>query len=50
MLVFDARRIFHVNGQTTRLDLERARLLAQLEVRAVSPRPQVAVDRPHEDE
>lgn len=44
MLVFDARRIFHVDRQTTRLDLERARLLAQLEVRARSAsRPPVAV-------
>ena len=36
MLVFDARRIFHVDRETIRLDLERTRLLAQLEVRAGS--------------
>jgi hypothetical protein len=34
MLVYEAHRVFHVQHQTIRLDLERSRLLAQFELRA----------------
>ena len=33
MLTYDAHRVFHVQKRTIRLDLERSRLLAQLELR-----------------
>jgi hypothetical protein len=33
MLVYEAHRVLHVRHQTIRLDLERSRLLAQLELR-----------------
>jgi len=36
MLTYEAHRIFHVQNQTIRLDLERSRLLTQLELRIVS--------------
>jgi hypothetical protein len=34
MLLYEAHRVFHVQRQTICLDLERSRLLAQLELRA----------------
>ena len=38
MLTYEAHRIFHVQNQTIRLDLERSRLLARLELRNLSGR------------
>jgi len=38
MLTYDAHRVFHVQNQTIRLDLERSRLLAQSNFGPVRPR------------